>query len=82
VLFYFAREAAGALGTRLSLRPLFFKEAKGFLHSPGAIVPRECRLTLSRHCEEQSDEAIQLLLCGAMDCFASLAMTVVGELAV
>ena len=30
----------------------------------------------SRHCEEQSDEAIQLFfLLGGMDCFASLAMT-------
>jgi hypothetical protein len=27
-----------------------------------------------RHCEERSDEAIQSF-CGAMDCFASLAMT-------
>jgi hypothetical protein len=31
---------------------------------------------LSRHCEEQGDEAIQLFfLLGGMDCFASLAMT-------
>jgi hypothetical protein len=29
----------------------------------------------SRHCEERSDEAIHSL-CGEMDCFASLAMTV------
>ena len=35
VLFYFAREAAGAAGTRLSLRPLFSREAT-FLHSSGA----------------------------------------------
>jgi hypothetical protein len=28
-----------------------------------------------RHCEEQSDEAIHSSACGAMDCFASLAMT-------
>jgi hypothetical protein len=28
-----------------------------------------------RHCEEQSDEAIQLSCCGKLDCFASLAMT-------
>jgi hypothetical protein len=28
-----------------------------------------------RHCEEQSDEAIHLSACVAMDCFASLAMT-------
>jgi hypothetical protein len=31
---------------------------------------------LTRHCEEQGDEAIQLFfLLGGMDCFASLAMT-------
>jgi hypothetical protein len=29
-----------------------------------------------RHCEERSDEAIQLALCRVLDCFASLAMTV------
>jgi len=29
-----------------------------------------------RHCEERSDEAIQLFPREAMDCFASLAMTV------
>ncbi|WOH67038.1 hypothetical protein [Bradyrhizobium sp. BWA-3-5] len=27
------------------------------------------------HCEKRSDEAIHLSACGAMDCFASLAMT-------
>src|SRR5579859_2547617 len=33
--------------------------------------------SLSRHCEEQSDEAIHssVSMCGPMDCFASLAMT-------
>src|SRR5947208_4810136 len=30
---------------------------------------------LPRHCEERSDEAIQLSLWGKLDCFASLAMT-------
>ena len=29
-----------------------------------------------RHCEERSDEAIQLSAAAALDCFASLAMTV------
>jgi hypothetical protein len=29
-----------------------------------------------RHCEERSDEAINLSTYGAMDCFAALAMTV------
>ena len=31
--------------------------------------------TSARHCEEQSDEAIQHLLFLSVDCFASLAMT-------
>src|SRR6266566_2480192 len=35
VLCYFAREAAGALGTRYSLRPLL-SGAEGFMHSSGA----------------------------------------------
>jgi hypothetical protein len=33
-------------------------------------------LVFIRHCEEQSDEAIQFLLPGFLDCFASLAMTI------
>src|SRR2546430_1637598 len=32
----FAREAAGAAGTRLSLRPLFFERRNSFVHTPGA----------------------------------------------
>jgi hypothetical protein len=34
-------------------------------------------VTLRRHCEERSDEAIQLFRLeeGSLDCFASLAMT-------
>ena len=35
----------------------------------------ESPLCLTRHCEERSDEAIHLSPCGAMDCFAPLAMT-------
>ncbi len=38
--------------------------------------------TSTRHCEEQSDEAIQLPFFGATDCFASLAMTTNMESAV
>jgi len=38
-LFYFAREAAGALATRLSLRPLFSRAE--ILAQPGRIAPRE-----------------------------------------
>src|SRR3984893_9700489 len=49
-LFQFAREAAGATGTRLSLRPLFF-EGLGFVHNSGAIRVAGWRLfvgTVSR----------------------------------
>ena len=31
---------------------------------------------MSRHCEERSDEAIQGIAEASLDCFASLAMTV------
>src|SRR5258706_13562058 len=36
VLFYFAREAAGALGARHSLRPLLSRGANGFCKTSGA----------------------------------------------
>jgi hypothetical protein len=39
---------------------------------------RENEKLFPRHCEEQSDEAIHSSFCGAMDCFASLAMTAVA----
>jgi hypothetical protein len=53
---YFAREAAGALATRLSLRPLFI-EARTVLANLGRIAPRECggASGIPRHCEEPSD---------------------------
>src|ERR1700729_281093 len=44
-----------------------------------SAVMRELSIQLPRHCEERSDEAIQFLL-GALDCFASLAMTVLRRL--
>ena len=37
--------------------------------------PPVLRAYFSRHCEEQSDEAIQLFLSKKLDCFAALAMT-------
>jgi hypothetical protein len=37
---------------------------------------KETESRFSRHCEERSDEANPYLLRGAMDCFASLVMTV------
>jgi hypothetical protein len=49
------------LSTRHSPRPLLFK-GTSFLHTSGAIAPRERGVVSFRHCEERSDEAIQLLL--------------------
>jgi len=40
-LFNFAREAAGALATRLSLRPLIFPGAGRFQQKLGRLAPRE-----------------------------------------
>src|SRR5215468_11215490 len=39
---FFAHGTAGAVGARLSLRPLF-SEARTFRQTPGRFVPRECR---------------------------------------
>ena len=64
-------------------------EDDGGLRTPGQRVDRSrktasarplCDLIVAddgglRHCEEQSDEAIHVSASGAMDCFASLAMT-------
>jgi hypothetical protein len=70
---YFAREAAGALGTRLSLRPLFFW-ANVLGKARAQSAPRECGFTLSTVIASAAKQSI--LLCGLMDCFAALAMTV------
>ena len=67
-MFYFAREAAGALATRLSLRPLFSERRNGFLQNSGAS--RRGIAEVRRHCEEQRDEAIHSFLARPMDCFA------------
>jgi len=56
-LLNFAREAAGALSARYSLRPLIGGLRK-FLANLGHIGPRDREVVSSRHCEEQSDEAI------------------------
>src|SRR5690606_40383443 len=50
------------------------------IYSAAATSPgrrwRRSRASSPRHCEERSDEAIHLSAWGAMDCFASLAMTI------
>jgi hypothetical protein len=73
--FYTTRAAAGATGTRLSLRPLFF-EAKDFAQL-GRTAPREGEGVSSFSVIARSEATKQsiLSLCGEMDCFASLAMT-------
>src|SRR5947207_9818385 len=62
--------AAGAVGTRLSLRLFSFFAAHRFFHHSGEESRRENEevcLTQQRHCERS--EAIQFLFL-AMDCFA------------
>src|SRR5438477_4810037 len=67
--------AAGAVGTRLSLRPLFsLRRTVSFITRAKTRRENEgvC-LNQQRHCERS--EAIQFLFV-ALDCFASLAMTI------
>src|SRR5262249_55334476 len=47
----------GAVGARLSLRPLI-SEGQRILQNSGEITPRGCNVLFSRHCERS--EAIQL----------------------
>jgi hypothetical protein len=59
VLFSFAREAAGALGARHSLRPLF---RRGETICKTRAKSRRGIAEVRRHCEEQRDEAIHSFL--------------------
>src|SRR5258705_13694213 len=63
VLFYFGREAAGALSARHSLRPLNFRRPD-VLGKPRAhrAARSRSRIRSYRHCEERSDEAIHSFL--------------------
>jgi len=45
-LLLFAREAAGALGTRLSLRPLFSERRNDFCKTSGALCRGNAELRL------------------------------------
>jgi hypothetical protein len=71
--FYLAHEAAGAACIRLSLRPLFSRVE---LTQDSGVPCREnavgCLVVIAR---SVSSEAIHTSACGAMDCFAALAMT-------
>jgi hypothetical protein len=74
-VYYTTRAAAGASGARHSLRPLI-GGLGNFWQTSGASRREIAKLCLKlprRHCEERSDEAIQLLSGAAMDCFAERA---------
>ena len=93
VPFHIAREAAGALGTRHSLRPLI-RGANGSCKTSGDQRRGIAEVYVKfepRHCEEPTGRANarpmtgsatkqSILPCAApMDCFAPLAMTVKGS---
>jgi len=75
--FHFAREAAGALRARHSLRPLSSEE--GRLAAKLAWLARRDRGRIFwRHCEEQRDEAIHACFLALWIASLALAMTMLG----
>ena len=79
---FFPREAAGAMGARHSPRPLWAKDrwttrARSRRGGCGCVPPRHCLRQTQSVCarERQRRSNPLFLLCGEMDCFASLAMT-------
>jgi hypothetical protein len=77
VLTTIAREAAGASGTRHSPRPLLLRAAKQILQNSGPSRREIADLYLDLTVIARSEATKQsILLSGAMDCFASLAMTI------
>jgi hypothetical protein len=80
-----ARGASPRTITPTSLSQLFEAARSGEAlpnsTSEGVYVLARFSITLSRHCEERSDEAIQKIVGagGWLDCFASLAMTVASR---
>jgi len=72
--FHFACEAAGASRARHSLRPLF-SESGMLLAKLGRITPRDREAVCLPSLREAKRRSNPYLLCRAMDCFASLAMT-------
>ena len=78
VPFLFAREAAGALSARHSLRPLLGEAILQNLGRNRAARSRRCDVIARSNATKQSILSWR----GPMDCFASLAMTVASELAV
>jgi hypothetical protein len=81
-----AHGTAGAACTRSSLRPPILEGKRRC--KPRARCVARTRSRIHRHClrqtrgvcaRERSDEAIHLSACRAMDCFAALAMTGLGD---
>src|ERR1700712_849905 len=86
-----AHETAGAARTRSSLRPLFSGAER--LANFGRIAPRDREVMFERHCEERScppkpafgrrrmrrSNPTSFVVGRKLDCFASLAMTVVEQ---
>jgi hypothetical protein len=80
VLFSRAREAAGALCARHSLRPLF-SERRNNLHNSGEIAPRD-RGVMFAVIASEAKQSISPRKKGRMDCFVAslLAMTVSNQI--
>src|SRR5579863_10371656 len=79
MLFSFACEAMGAMGTRHSLRPLIPEGNVQFIARALSAPRRSEAVSRRRQCEERLRRSNPwLLVCGVMDCFASLAMTASG----
>jgi hypothetical protein len=62
----------------ISEKVIFFSAVSVVDAKPFAINSFPLVQIQPRHCEERSDEAIHISACGAMDCFASLAMTILN----
>jgi hypothetical protein len=73
---HIARETAGAARTRSSLRPLYF-EGKVSSKTPGASRREKAKLYPVVIARSEATKQSILPCCGAMDCFASLAMTLI-----
>ena len=78
MLFYFACEAAGASSTRHSPRPLKFRWLYPMQNSRGLcgeIAEVCCELSAMSLRGANATKQASFLVCAAMDCFATLAMT-------
>src|SRR5215475_10754190 len=83
-----SRSGTFTSGAASGVEKILREEGSGPVVTAGRVVSGLERMFISflrsesrcfRHCEERSDEAIHLSPCGEVDCFASLAMTMVRE---